>query len=1091
MIKISTKILTQMALFLLFWNVSFASNTIDISGKWRIQTKEKSGVVTFPGDIESQGYGEKPSLNVRRLSGHQDPLTKPRLVRFVTNEDNFRWPYTLQPDLHFRGTSVVSKDVEIPESFLDKHLTLYIERAHIKTTLFVNEQKVGDSAHLGVPHTYDISDFVKKGKNTLKIEIDNDIPLVYAMGQSAHAVGDETLGNWNGLVGAMFIKAQPKLWIDDFQIYPSEDLKSAKVRVAIGDKAKDKIEKSLTLKIKNNYDSTEIKKEIKIPANENSTEFTVDMKNAKTWSEFGANLQFANLTLKSAMGEDSKNIQFGMRYIKCEDEKILLNGDRIFLRTTLDCGPYPLTGYAPTDKEEWLRIIRACKSYGMNGIRFHSQCPPEAGFLAADEEGFYFQVENGIWGQKIGESEELAEWIGKETDAQLKYYGNHPSFMMYSQCNEPSNSKGTSNPALVEFLEEWVKSARDSDGRHIYTTGTGWPWTPVNDFMVVQAPRLRDVADMERCIVHGERPRTNFNYNDRYKVFSDHLKVKQPMISHETGQWCAYPDLTTIDKFSGKLKAKSHEVFVELIKEAHLEQFAKQFTMASGKLQVLMYKAEIEALHRSQMLSGYQLLDLHDFPGQGTAPVGVLDAFWNSKGYCSAEDYSRFANRVVPLAEFPKLICKKGDDIDVKILVSNYEQNDLKNAKVICELKDGKKIIFTKTFDCKSIERELSEIGELSIDTSSIKTPAALNFVVTVKSDGVKDYQNDWNVWVYEPQTVEIAQTDKVRSSETFDRASRKFVEDGGSLWLRIPGISENKFNIYFPPVFWTAAWRSSDTMPLMLGILCNPEHPAFKTFPTSYHSDFNWWEMVRNAMPIILTKGDAIKIDPIVRMIPDWFSPTNAGFVFEAKVGKGKVFVTNINFDAEGENLSLKQLESSFYNYIKSSDFKPTVELDVDEFAELVKINQTLTSIGAKVIAVSSENAQYPASNAIDTRPDTLWHTKFEGGIDPYPHFITIDLGKAIEIEGVRYMPRLEGEGGHGNWGIVEVYCSDDPADFDVPFFPAIMTHDFKGAKHEFTEARFNKPITTRYIKFKILSASHGGPFASAAEIDVIHAEK
>ena len=90
---------------------------------------------------------------------------------------------------------------------------------------------------------------------------------------------------------------------------------------------------------------------------------------------------------------------------------------------------------------------------------------------------------------------------------------------------------------------------------------------------------------------------------------------------------------------------------------------ADSFLLASGKLQALCYKADIEAALRTKNFAGFQLLDLHDFPGQGSAIVGVLNPFWESKGYVTPQEYSEFCNSVVPLARMSKFVFNSGDTL--------------------------------------------------------------------------------------------------------------------------------------------------------------------------------------------------------------------------------------------------------------------------------------------------------------------------------------------------------------------------------------------------------------------------------------------
>ena len=85
-----------------------------------------------------------------------------------------------------------------------------------------------------------------------------------------------------------------------------------------------------------------------------------------------------------------EKIEFGMRQIGRNGADLLVNGKKVFLRGTLECCIFPLTGYPPTTKEGWLKVFRSAKEWGLNHLRFHSWCPPKAAFEVADSLGFLF-----------------------------------------------------------------------------------------------------------------------------------------------------------------------------------------------------------------------------------------------------------------------------------------------------------------------------------------------------------------------------------------------------------------------------------------------------------------------------------------------------------------------------------------------------------------------------------------------------------------------------------------------------------------------------------------------------------------------------
>ena len=99
-----------------------------------------------------------------------------------------------------------------------------------------------------------------------------------------------------------------------------------------------------------------------------------------------------------------------------------------------------------------------------------------------------------------------------------------------------------------------------------------------------------------------------------------------PVVSHEIGQYEVYPNFHEIEKYTGVLKARNFEVFRDRLKETGMLDWADDFFYTSGKLSVQCYKEELEAAARTKRLAGYQILDIQDFSGQGTALVGILDA---------------------------------------------------------------------------------------------------------------------------------------------------------------------------------------------------------------------------------------------------------------------------------------------------------------------------------------------------------------------------------------------------------------------------------------------------------------------------------
>lgn len=634
---------------------------------------------------------------------------------------------------------------------------------------------------------------------------------------------------------------------------------------------------------------------------------------------------------------DSKSIAVGLREISTQGTQFLINGRKTFFRGTLECCIFPLTGHPPTDVASWKRIIRIAKAHGLNLIRFHSYCPPEAAFVAADELGFYYQVET-CWANQsttIGDGKPVDQWVYEETDRILKAYGNHPSFLLMPYGNEP----GGRNAAA--YLAKWVDHYKARDPRRLWTGGSGWPPLPENQFYITPQPRIQLWGAGLTSRINARPPETRTDYRD----FIQRQKV--PVISHEIGQWCVYPNFDEIPKYKGYLKPRNFEIFRDTLRAHHLGDLAHRFLLASGKLQTLCYKEEIESALRTPGMGGFELLDLHDFPGQGTALVGVLDPFWDDKGYVTAEEYSRFCNRTVPLVRLSKRVFTTDERLEADIEVAHFGPVPLKAAVTTWKLVgDDLKVVASGTLPVADIAIGNGIVlGGASIDLRKVPAPARYKLVVTVaqpssgSSSTASAFQNDWDVWVYPPQVDTQPPPGVVVTDDLNDQALAA-LDVGGKVLLLIPPdwVKEGKrakVALGFSSIFWNTAWTHRQP-PTTLGILCDPGNPALAEFPTEYHSNWQWWYLVSRAGAMILDDLPR-ELRPTVQVIDDWVTGRKLGLVFEARMGEGRLLVCSIDLNNDLEhNPVARQMLHSLLDYMAGPKFRPTITLAPAEVRSL-----------------------------------------------------------------------------------------------------------------------------------------------------------
>ena len=932
--------------FLFIWAISCQKSVetlkIDLAGEWQFATdpddagisgkwfaKNLEDVIQLPGSLTSNGKGDEVGMNTPWTGQIVDSsfFKKPEYARY-REPGNFKVPFWLQPVKYYKGAAWFRREITIPENWDGKDMVLFLERCHWESRVWIDEQEVGMQNSLGTPHVYNLTDFLTPGKHSLTVYIDNRIKDIDP-GVNSHSISDHTQTNWNGVVGQMYLEASPLTNIQNIQLFPDMEKKQVKalIKIKSAETGSIKIETSVTGPTSPDKKSTDFE----VIKGENIVSLTFPMgEDVKLWNEFHPDLYRFKAVLTGVDGNsDSFETTFGMREFSVMEGEILINGNPVFLRGTLECAIFPKTGFPPTDKAEWLRIIHVCRTHGLNHMRFHSWCPPKAAFEAADEAGFYFQVDCSSWANQsttLGDGKPFDMYLYEESERMIEAYGNHPSFCMMAYGNEPGgrNYQG--------FLTEFVNYWKAKDKRRIYVAGAGWPDLEVNDFLNTPAPRIQGWGEELKSIINAEPPKNNYDWNARITGFT------QPVVSHEIGQWCVYPNFREIAKYDGVVRAKNFEIFQESLTENEMAHLADSFLLASGKLQALCYKADIEAALRTKNFGGFQLLDLHDFPGQGTALVGVLDPFWEEKGYISPAEYSRFCNSTVPLARMKKFIFKNNESLEAEIEVAHFGDKPIQNCTPKWKLTDtaGKVV---QEGQLAATEIPLGNgfsLGAVSIPLSFTEKAQKLVFEVSVEN-----FANHWDIWVYPAKTETVAGNEKIRVVQQIDAATQKFLEEGGTVLLTIkkgslPAEMGGNIKTGFSSIFWNTAWTNGQG-PHTLGVLVNPDHPALVEFPTEYHSNWQWWDAMHHGQVINLQKIGS-EIQPVIRVIDDWFTNRPLALAFEAKAGNGKIMVTGIDFLNNIQSRpEAEQLLYSLKKYMAGEQFNPVAKLEINDLKKLV----------------------------------------------------------------------------------------------------------------------------------------------------------
>lgn len=919
---------TLLSTLLLTMNSCQGPTSIDLSGSWRFaldpqdvgtdqqwQSQTLKDTLRLPGSLQEQGKGDDIGPDTKWTGQIVDHswYNAPEYEKY-RQPGNIKVPFWLNPDKHYVGAAWYQRTIDIPSDWVGRPVILELERTHWGTTLYIDGERIGQEESLQTPHRY-VLNGLSAGEHTVTLRVDNR--LLVDVGTNAHSVSDHTQSNWNGIIGRMSLNVKPSLYIESMRIDPDIRTKQARVTVHFGGDI-GAAPATLVLQAETQT-GKRVGHAIEVPVASGSqqVEATVDLgTDAQLWSEYTPVVYRMKAELDADDGTDHAQSLFGLREFKANGTRFEINGHPVFLRGTLECCIFPQTGYPAMEPQYWTKIFGKCQEYGLNHVRFHSWCPPEAAFRAADSMGMYLQVECGGWAE-VGSGKPQDEWFIRESERILREYGNHPSFCLMAYGNEPFGSK---HP---EWLNNRVAEWKSQDNRRVYTSAAGWPFVENSDYWNTPDPRIQAWGAGLGSIINREAPRTDYD-------FASIIRKDRPTVSHEIGQWCVYPNFAEIDKYTGVLKAKNLEIFRETLAEHGMADLGEAFLYASGRLQTLCYKADIEAALRTPGFAGFQLLDLHDFPGQGTALVGVLDPFWEEKGYVTGQEYSMFCNRTVPLVRFPKMVWLNDETLRAPIEFAHFGEHPIEGAAIrwTVATADGRELASGE------LNRDLPignciPAGSVRCDLSSLDRPTQL--VVTVSAEAA-NARNQWNVWVYPAQKPTVEKQPYITTR--LDQAALARLEAGESVLLLPYGTltpeQGGDIAVGFSSIFWNTAWTNKQP-PHTLGIYCDPAHPALASFPNQGVSDYQWWDLMSRCQAMNLTSyPDDFR--PIVHIIDDWFTNRKLGLLYEARVGNGKLLVCSADLQNDlDQRPAAAQFRQSLLEYMASDSFAPTQTLPVE----------------------------------------------------------------------------------------------------------------------------------------------------------------
>lgn len=850
---------------------------IDLSGQWQVKLdaeKQETMPQAYPETMMLPGTTSAAGLGMPNPAKERGCLTD---------------AYRFEGAVWFMRTFTAG-------DWTGEQTMLTLERTR-KTTVYLDGRPIGHQESLCTPHRYFLPP-VHAGEHTLVIRVDNtDYPT-----RGGHLTSPDTQSNWNGITGEISLTIAHTL-LTDLTVRP--DLRRGCLRVhghIIG--APDGVA-GIVLPGQMEH---------LLPYRRGVLDGECPLKgNEAFWDEAHPEIHTISIDLDGDVYETT----FGLRDVRTVGRRLLINGRETFLRGKVDNLLYPKTGYTPTDVASWMTILGIAKAYGINHYRYHTACPPDAAFTAADLLGVYMAPELPFWGTVAEEGEEgyderERDFLFQEGFRILREYGHHPSFLWLSLGNELWGSK--------DVLNRMMRAYREADDTKLYSSGANnYQFVPdvldeENVFVgvrlgrerlirgsyamcdapqgIVQTTAPESVSNYDASIVpetlgqSGEAGKVQIQYGTGVKEVdaqsADALIPDVPVISHEVGQYVFYPDFSEISRYTGPLKPRNIEAMRENLERAGLYGEHEAFFRQTGHLAVECYKREIETLLRSREVSGFQLLDLQDYTGQGTALVGVLNAMMENKGLISAEEWREFCAGTVVLGEFASFTGMMGEDIRFDVQISECDP-EKQHTCIRCTLMDGERELYACDVTPGARQGRLTDAVSVTFPAECYRDAmqeriTGLTVVLTLE-DGTR---NHYPIWLIPPIDIRITREGIEKDGRMVAFVSAEEKADGAAIVVpsaegQLPAEYCTDFWCY--PMFRSISESMGKPVPVgTMGLSIDTASPLLKRFAQEDYTTPAWYAILQTAHVQRLPAD----VHPAVQMIDNTERCARLGILYQ-----------------------------------------------------------------------------------------------------------------------------------------------------------------------------------------------------------------
>jgi hypothetical protein len=844
----------------------------------------------------------------------------------------------------YRRTSTV------PAAWANRQVWLRVGGAHRSAKAWVNGQPVGEHWGYPVAFKFNITRFLKpQGDQTVVIAVDSRRHKQRDTLTGAFDIIDYMDVDWGGIFEAVTLEATGDVWLEDVFVMPNPAAGKARVRLQLG-KAEGAAAQKLTVgySVKrwspDGPDSAPVDTGERQWGDQNALEWELNLHNAPLWTPETPNLLALSIALRRGQDAmDERTIRFGQRLVEIRGKDFYLNGERFFFRGYGDDYTFPRR-ISPSDVAYWKQYLAKRKEYGLIGVRHHSTMVPESYLTAADEVGILIQPELPIayepfYRAATKQGHDLYRYVWRTYITQMR---NHPS--VFSWCMGNELYKG------FELVPELYKTAKELDPTRpvIDTDGLYAERRPTTDYLSIQFDEW------------------SMPWGKRHNKHHLGVPVDRPVIVHEATNISVLPDPADIPKYDGTIRPFWLEQMAEQLRKRALGVFLPEMLSASRQLQASLIKLNMESARIEPDIDGHHQWLFRDYWTQST---GIVNQFDEVRAL-TPEMGRQFFGQAVVLWDHDRVNFRAGETIPLRMFVSDFRPKAAQPAIETVTVQVGERSATLQP------PKEVGGrgligpwIGEMRADGLSM--PRKLFVRATAGP-----VTNQWAIWVFPasvPEDPAAGKRENVHRTAWLSESVLEKLASGANVWVTGENMVFHTINARFKPAWW----KGDDSTDHSYGNMILP-HAALRGFPHDGYGDLQMFGML-DERPVVMMDDLPVRVDPIIWCLDVPWQMRPKAYLFEAKVGKGRLLVSTLNLSRgqRKEDPAAEWLLQRLDQYVRSDDFQPKAELPVDWLRSRVKQaarpdSTTWVEGFSKVI----ECVEKP----------TLWHSYRQDNVQNYP---------------------------------------------------------------------------------------------------------